>query len=115
MSTFRNFNLFPRCLKSIAHQEPFTLQVIQRDMVVSTYYFDLLTRTSKHLNRLYAFLILAESGSWSVVGEYKSIHDEVTIIGIITKVSSVPIIFLTISGLCPQSLKLVSPTRNNIK
>jgi hypothetical protein len=114
MSTFWNFDLFPRCLKSMSHQEPFTLQVIQRDMVISTYYRDLLARASKHLNRFDAFLILCETGSWSVIGEHKSIHDEVTIIGIITKVSSVPIIFLTISGLCPQPLKLVSPTQNPI-
>lgn len=111
--TFRDTNILSNPFEPVPNNCPLALEVIQRDMVVAVDYPNLFECSTQYLNRLNSLFVFRKTWSWSVIREQKPIQNKVAIVGVITKVSTIAIIFFTITSLRLQSLAIVSSGDGN--
>ena len=97
----------------MADDAGFALQMIQRNMVVSTDDLNLLPLQAQYLERFNTLLILGQTWRRCVVRKDEPIENEMAIIWIISKVSAISIVLLAFGILSPQSLAIVSAAQEN--
>jgi hypothetical protein len=59
---------------------------------------------AEDLDRLNGLLVLDEAGTGGVVGETEPVEDEIVVVGLVAKVSTVSHVLLAVFCLCPQAL-----------
>lgn len=84
-------------------------------MVITTDDFDLIFRATQNLNRFNGLSVLDETGIWSVIGKENTVKDEMSVIRLVSKISTISIILDTIGCLGSEALFHVSNVQSIIE